>query len=209
MAFYTEDGALKRADLAGGAAMTVCAVPLRTYWLTWAGDHLFFTSPDGLMRVPARGGTPEKIIGTRPEERIQRAQVLADRKVVLYTIVPAEESEDRWANAQIVAQSLETDARKVLVNGASDGWYVPTGHLLYMIGGILHAVRFDAASLEPTGTVRPIVEGVMRSSSVLGDIGWFSVSRYGNADLPAWAGIRDLNAVRSRHRRTKRLLSRR
>ena len=180
VAFQTEEGTLKRAHLAGGAATTVCAVPNRTYWVTWAGDDLFFSSSDGLMRVPASGGTPETIIGTRPEERIQRAQVLTDRKIVIYTVVPAGmELEDRWATAQIVAQSLETGAREVLVTGASDGWYTPTGHLLYMIGGTLHAVRFDAASLEITGTALPIVEGVMRSSTSLGGIGWFSVSSTG------------------------------
>ena len=180
VAFHTEEGVLKRAHLAGGAATTVCAVPNRSYWLTWAGDNLFFNSSDGLMRVPAAGGTPEKIIGTRPEERIQRAQVLTDRNIVLYTVVPAGmEPEDRWASGQIVAHSLETGARKVLVTGASDGWYTPTGHLLYMIGGTLHAVRFDAASLELKGTVLPIVEGVIRSTTSLGGIGWFSVSSTG------------------------------
>ncbi len=191
VAYHTEEGTLKRADLAGGAAMTLCAVPNRTYWLTWAGDDLFFTSSDGLMRVPATGGTPEKIIATRPEERVQRAQVLTDRKIVLYTVVPAGmDPVDRWATAQIVAQSLETGARKVLVTGASDGWYTPTGHLLYLIGGTLHAVRFDAASLEITGTVLPIVEGVMRSTTSLGGIGWFSVSSTGTLIyLPGQASV--------------------
>ena len=45
VAFHTEEGALKRADLAGGAATTVCAVPLRTYWLTWAGTTCFSLRP--------------------------------------------------------------------------------------------------------------------------------------------------------------------
>ena len=46
--------------------------------------------------------------------------------------------------AQIVVQSLETGVSKTLIEGGSDARYVPTGHIVYVIGG--NAVR---------GAVRP------------------------------------------------------
>ena len=38
--------------------------------------------------------------------------------------------------------------RKTLVEGASDGRYLPTGHLVYAIGGTLFAAPFDLSRLE-------------------------------------------------------------
>ena len=81
---------------------------------------------------------------------------------------------NRWSvgsNAQIVARSLKTGARKLLVKGASDGWYVATGHLLYMIEGRLHAVSFDPSRLEISGPAVAIVEGVRRASLNLSGLG--------------------------------------
>ncbi len=85
----------------------------------------------------------------------------------------------RWDRAQIVAESLRSRTRKTLVKGASDGWYLPTGHLVYVSGGTLHAVEFDLARLETRGTAMPIVEGVRRSNLGSSGVAWFSVSSTG------------------------------
>jgi len=44
-----------------------------------------------------------------------------------------------------------------------DARYLPTGHLVYAVNGVLFAVPFDARSLETTGNAVGIVEGVGRS----------------------------------------------
>ena len=146
--------------------------------MTWAGNEIFFVSADGFMRVPAEGGTPVRVdIGS--DERVQRVQLLPDGDTLLLTILPPGESVERWSNAQIVARSLESGARKLLVKGASDGWYVATGHLLYMIEGRLHAVSFDPSRLEISGPAVAMVEGVRRASLNLSGLGMFSVSSTG------------------------------
>ena len=66
-----------------------------------------------------------------------------------------------------------------MVKGASDGWYVATGHLLYMIEGRLHAVSFDPSRLEISGPAVAMVEGVRRASLNLSGLGMFSVSSTG------------------------------
>ena len=57
----------------------------------------------------------------------------------------------RWDHARVIAQSLKTGERKTLVDGGADGRYVPTGHLVYALGGTLFAVPFNLAKLEVTG----------------------------------------------------------
>src|SRR5262249_6837210 len=54
-------------------------------------------------------------------------------------------------------------ARKVLVEGASDARYLPTGHLLYAVAGTMVAAPFDATSLTITGPAVPVIAGVRRS----------------------------------------------
>jgi serine/threonine-protein kinase len=64
------------------------------------------------------------------------------------------------ADATIVAQSLKTNERKILVQGATSPRYIPTGHLVYAQGGSLLAAPFDARLLEITGAAFPVAEDV-------------------------------------------------
>ena len=182
VAFYTLDGTIKRAAVVGGPAQTICSVPDNPggpYWINWAGDSIVFSVAEGVMRVADNGGTPEKIVSHGPEQRVQRVQVLPGGETILMTIVPSAVSADRWGNAQIAVQSLKSGDRKVLLKGASDGWYISSGHLAYVIGGTLYAVEFDLARLETKGAAAPIIEGVRRSSLASSGVTWFSVSRTG------------------------------
>ena len=45
-----------------------------------------------------------------------------------------------WDDAQVVVHTLETNERKVLIDGGRDARYVPTGHLVYVYGGGLPAL---------------------------------------------------------------------
>src|SRR5262249_16059247 len=104
--------------------------------------------------------------------------LLPGGKVVLFTIVTAESSDD-W---QIAAQRLDTagqDERKILVRGGTDGRYSPTGHLVYYRAGTLMAAPFDLARLEVTGTPAPVLEGVMSSSHANGGV-QYNFSRLGS-----------------------------
>src|SRR5205823_14960051 len=71
---------------------------------------------------------------------------------------------DRWDKARIVVQSLQSGERKTLIEGGSDARYLPTGHIVYALGGTLFAVPFNLRRLEVTGGPTPILEGVRRSS---------------------------------------------
>ena len=60
---------------------------------------------------------------------------------------------------EIVVQSLDSVERKVLFPGVSPR-YVPTGHIVYGLDGVLFGVPFDLDTLEVTGGPVPMVEGV-------------------------------------------------
>src|SRR5688572_3879363 len=65
-----------------------------------------------------------------------------------------------WDNAKVVAHRLDTDERKVVLNGGTDARYVPTGHLVYVRGGSLYAVPFDPDALEVRGQPVEVTSGV-------------------------------------------------
>jgi Tol biopolymer transport system component len=52
----------------------------------------------------------------------------------------------------------------VLINGGSDARYLPTGHLLYAVGGTMYAAPFALGGLTVTGKAVPVIQGVRRST---------------------------------------------
>jgi Tol biopolymer transport system component len=65
---------------------------------------------------------------------------------------------------------LDSKQQRLLIQGATQPSYVPTGHLLYVQANTVMAVAFDPVKLQLTGTPVPVVEGAGR----------FAVSRTGS-----------------------------
>ena len=84
------------------------------------------------------------------------------------------ESGRRWTFLR-----LASGERKVLIQGGSDARYVPTGHLVYAIGGSLFAVAFDVERLEVRSGPVPILEGVRRADASSSGGAHFSVAANG------------------------------
>jgi serine/threonine-protein kinase len=76
---------------------------------------------------------------------------LPDGRTLLYTVRKRRWS---WGDEEVVAQTLATGERKVVLTDAADARYLPTGHLVFLRRGQLFAVPFDARRLEVQG--RPI-----------------------------------------------------
>jgi serine/threonine-protein kinase len=91
-------------------------------------------------------------------------QVLPDGQSVLFTLGLTA----TWNEAQIVVHSLATGDRKVLVDGGTDGRYIPTGHLIYVREETALALPFDLGSMEVEGDPVPVVEGVSQSNGSTG-----------------------------------------
>ena len=127
--------------------------------------------------MPAASGTPELLIPVEEGEGMHGPQMLPGGEWVLLTVRPA--GVNIWSEAQIVAQSVTTRERAVLIDGGQDGRYLPTGHLVYVLNNTLFAVPFDVGARRVTGGPVPVVEGVRQ---VIGATGaaQFSVSTTGS-----------------------------
>ena len=180
IAFYAQvDNTIKKIAVSGGAAVTICPADV-PFGLRWNTDGIVFgQGSEGILRVSANGGRPELLVSVKSGEVMYGPQVLPDGEWVLFTIATAN-TRDGWDKAQIVVQSLKTSERKTLVSGGSDGRYVPTGHIVYALGGVLFAVPFDLRHLNVTGGPVPIVEGVSRSNTSTSGVAHFSVSSTGS-----------------------------
>jgi Tol biopolymer transport system component len=155
--FWSErDKQLKKIPIKGGSPVTICDAQV-FYNAFWNADNTILFDSDTLgsiMRVSANRGTPERILECK-NEYIVAPQLLPDGNNLLFTLsFPGQDS-----NMKIAVQSLRTGKRKELFAGAG-ARYLDTGHLVYVQGGSLFAVPFDADTLEVTGGSVPMVQGI-------------------------------------------------
>jgi serine/threonine-protein kinase len=177
------DGALRRIGIGGGAAITICEASLAPSGVTWGSDSILFAQGGrGIMRVSPNGGKPEVLVPLSISEGLTHGpQLLPDGHTLLFTIAQRTAATvDPWDKAQIVVQSLETGDRKTLIEGATDGRYVPTGHIVYALGGTLFARPFDLGKLTFTAGPVPVVEGVLRTTAATAGGAHFSFSNAGS-----------------------------
>jgi serine/threonine-protein kinase len=169
----TDNFALKRIAVTGGTPVTLYAPGVAS--ISWSADGITFLRTMGTeergpsepvaFRVSPSGGPPEVLLRISNDEYAAYPEVVANGNVVLFTrIIRADtDGSNRFEQtAQIVAQSIRTGERHVLLTGASNPHYLPTGHLVYTVGGTLYAVRLDLARLTVVGSGTPVIEGVQR-----------------------------------------------
>ena len=164
VAFYaTSDQTIKRIAVTGGTAVTLCtaAMPLG---MSWGPDGVVFSQgSQGISLVAANDSTPPRVLGSpRTGEVPASPQMLPGGQHVLFALTTGTAA-NRWDTADIVAQSVATGERTLIIQGGGDPRYVPTGHIVYAVGGTLYAVRFDEQTLKTMGSPAPVVEGVRRA----------------------------------------------
>ena len=174
---FQQQGQLKRIPLDGGAPIAL-GTSQNPWGVSWDSDGMirYGQGTDGIWQVATAGGTPARVIAVGPGEYAHGPQLLPDGNWVIFTFRPS--SQDSWDQAQIVAQSLASGERIVLVERGRDARYIPTGHLLYGLNGVLVGVSFDVRARRVTGPAVPLVEGVMDSDVRTGAM-QFSVSNDG------------------------------
>ena len=164
--FFANDG-LKKVAITGGAPVKL-SDERNIHGASWGDDDNIIFAPDsgtrGLFRISAAGGeavaltTPDP---NRGEVRHSWPQLLPGGEAVLFTVW----SGGDWDEAQIVVEQIQERERRVLIEGGTDGSYVPTGHLLYTRTSTLMAVPFDLARLEVAGSPVPVLENVRQAGN--------------------------------------------
>ena len=166
VAFYADaDNALKRIAVSGGTAVTICPAE-NPHGVSWSADGIVFgQGENGILRVSPDGGKPELLARVMKDELADGPQMMPGGHAVLFTIGSRSSSNfPLWDKAKVVVQDLNSMERTVVIDGASDAHYVPTGHLVYAVGGVLFAVPFDDRQRRVTSGPVPIVEGVRRTT---------------------------------------------
>ena len=156
-------GAIRKVALAGGPPVKVSDTS-QPWGATWPSqDAIVYASPANgtIWTVAAAGGMPRELTKLATGEfRRVLPQMLPREEWLLFTAIPAT---GNWEQTRVVAQSLDTGEQRVLLEGAADARYVPTGHLVYMRLGNLMAAPFDAERAQLTGPEAGMIEGIMQS----------------------------------------------
>ncbi|MCH7876345.1 MAG: serine/threonine-protein kinase, partial [Gemmatimonadetes bacterium] len=160
-------GALKKVSVTGGPVTEIMNATA-DFGASWGGDGTIVYASgigsSGLWRIPASGGVPERIT-TVIDSVLETAHIwpqsLAAGKLVLFTVVGPSGGR---VDAKIALKDLETGERKTVIEGATYGRYVPTGHIVYVrvagSTGTIFAVPFDLARRKVTGAEFPVQSGV-------------------------------------------------
>ena len=159
--------------------ITLCEAQVGLGGSWGAGDRIVFASNtgSGLSTVSADAGRPQRVTNldaTKGEFSHRWPEWLPGGESVIYTVGTV----GTWNQAEIVAQSLTTGERSVLVQGGTNPHYLPTGHLVYAHDGRIFAVPFDPRRLRVTGAQVPVLENVLQSTDGAAQ---FGVSRAGTA----------------------------
>jgi len=168
IAFIESSRTLKRVSIGGGPVSTIASLENQDINnATWGPAGILIAGRSGILRVSPEGGVPDRVIGLREGEVAYGPHMLPDGRTILFTLAlnrPNSEDRPAWDKAKIVAQSLTTGTRRVLIDGGADARYLPSGHLLYAVGGTMFAAPFDPASLTLTGAAGPVIVGVSRGA---------------------------------------------
>jgi serine/threonine-protein kinase len=193
---FWQDGQLKKVSVSGGAPVAICPIAA-PFGATWSADNtiLFGGDASGIWRVSADGGNPENVIKLKAGQTARSPQLLPDGHTILFTLA----STANWADARIVVQSLGTDAVETVVSGGTDGFYLPTGHIAYLLGDALLAVPFDAKSLKVAGGPVSLVEAVAGTTIALGNspsgVAHFTVSDQGTLAYVPYKAVVEQRAL--------------
>src|SRR5215472_2637277 len=178
LGFFASDGKMKKVLLRGGSPVVLAD---EAFFLggSWGDDDtVYFTKSvtSGIYAVPAGGGQPRQVThpGATADDRFHLwPKALPGNNGIIFTVWTGRSFND----ARIEGLSFKTGERKVLVEGGTDGRYLPNGYLAYTRNGTLFAVLFDPKRLEVKGAPVSLIEGVM-SGAANGDAA-FAVSDNG------------------------------
>ena len=175
-----EENAIKRVSLAGGAPIIVTQATPAPVGTTWSSIGILYAMPsEGILRVSPNGGKVETVVALKNRlDAMLSPVLLPDGDTIMYSLATTTAS-DGWDRAQIIVHSIKSGTSKTVFEGGSDARYLPTGHIVYAVGGTLFAMPFDASRQQVTGESIPVLEGVRRASTSVSGAVSFAVAANG------------------------------
>ena len=158
---YGADGQLKKVGVEGGASITLADSVGKGFGVAWLDDGtLVFPTASllGLRRVNQLGGTVSVVLADSVFKGLapMLPTPLPHARGVLFQVCAS-----GCVTMSLHVLDLRTGREKLLFNDVTMGWYLPTGHLLYLRrDGVALAVPFDLATLAVHGTAVPVLQDV-------------------------------------------------
>jgi DNA-binding winged helix-turn-helix (wHTH) protein len=168
---FADGKLLKRVAVDGGEVGTICAVNTNIAG-AWGEDGTILIGMvgDAIYRVPAIGGTPERVteLNTeRGETRHLLPQFLPGGREFLYVAGALQANK-----SQLFAATLGTKGQAAIMPSTSNVAFVPqrrgmrTGYLLFVQDRVLMAQTFDAEKLHLTGEPKVLATGISGTPTV-------------------------------------------
>ena len=172
---FTDGQALKKVPSTSGPTVQIAESGPAAI-ANWGDGGIVYAGMNGLFHIAPDGGAPRALpAGLGVYEQATFPQLLPGSKAVLFTVIPTRTNTPGFiANApgaRIDVLNLATGARHTVVNGGGRAQYLPTGHLVYVVGETLYAAAFDAERLELRGAAVPVLKGVNVSEFAISDEG--------------------------------------
>jgi serine/threonine-protein kinase len=174
--FDMAEAALKKISVRGGKAVTLQRGFANAGWMfgTWCDDGriVFDTWNGGLRVVGGDGGDPRILTNPTDEWHLDPQPLPGPCRVLFYTY--------RAEGHAIEAISVDSGERTRILDNASHGRFLASGHLLFVRDGALQLAPFDADRLTVTGPAIPLpLEAVVDSVAGSAPNPQLAVSRNG------------------------------
>jgi serine/threonine-protein kinase len=176
---FFADNKMKKVSVQGGATTALADAP-GPRGASWGEDGNIIFTPNlnagvGLWSVPAAGGTAKVLSKAENGDVSHRwPQILPGGQDVLFTTTSVTGA---YEDGRIDVLSLKTGKWKIVQQGGYFGRYLPSGHLVYLHQGTLHAVPFDLDRMEVRGVPVPLLDDVAGDAAFAA--GQFDFSRTG------------------------------
>jgi serine/threonine-protein kinase len=155
-----------KVSASGGPASLLATGADLTYGVpSWGDDHFIVYMVNGFpTRVGDGGGAATTLVDTtRSNARGDSPVLLPGSRAVLMAV--CHDAVAAACDPDLGVVDIATGKVKVLVAGATRGWYLPSGHLVYGTKeGALFAVKFDLKSLAVTSAPVAVLDGIATGS---------------------------------------------
>jgi eukaryotic-like serine/threonine-protein kinase len=173
---YTDGEALYKIPVGGGTPVFIAEVG-EAALASWGTEGIVVADVGGLSRVPANGGTLERLPmpPLDPGEQAAYPELLPGGHAILFTVLPTRSitvgSSGVMPGTRVEVLNVESGTRRTLVHGGGRGHYVPTGYLVYASRTSVYAVPFDVKRLELRGEPIQVASDVSRGEFAVSDEG--------------------------------------
>ncbi|MGI8619959.1 MAG: protein kinase domain-containing protein [Gemmatimonadaceae bacterium] len=160
---FMADSRLKKVSVRGGAAVTLSDSALSGFGgAAWLDDGtLVYVAPSlsELRRVSSAGGSYSVVLRDTAlgGRGMGNPTALPDSRGVLFQLCSGV-----CVTSSLHVADFRSGTQKVLVEDAVQGWYLPTGHILYVRrDGAALVAPFDLKKLEISGGSVPVLESIV------------------------------------------------